>query len=147
MHRLKQAFKHKTPPLPAAGSKPNTIETTYLRQLSQRPQRDTPTDHYLCDLPSLTSRFYVAATAVKSVPAKRSRSAPSGPVVSVIYPVHGVCPRATKRPRAGKLHAVHLLDRRVNVQPATRPARTRARARIPAGCCYLQCLSRGRRGT
>src|SRR5712691_7549566 len=40
MHRLKQAFEHKKPPPPEAGSKPNSIESGYLRQLSRRPGRN-----------------------------------------------------------------------------------------------------------
>ena len=60
MHRLKQAFKHKTPPPPAAGSKPNTIESTHLRQLVRRSSSAGPKDNYLGDLPWLPTRLYVA---------------------------------------------------------------------------------------
>ncbi|MGA8312675.1 MAG: hypothetical protein WB755_21780, partial [Terriglobales bacterium] len=60
MHRLKQAFKHKTPPPPTTGSKPNTIESGHLRQLARWPGEDGPKDNYLRDLPAVTPWFYVA---------------------------------------------------------------------------------------
>ena len=71
MHWLKQAFKHKNLRCRQAGSKPNTIETTHLRQLSQRPQRGRPTAHYLRDLPLTVTGSMLPTTAGNGHPRKK----------------------------------------------------------------------------